>query len=151
MALGDTRLLAGKQLLAVGPLTADTLQGYGLRADAVPEGFGGAAALAELPDLKPGGYGYLTSDQSPVNKRQAALNPIGIQLDAHVFYHNRPTRPARLPTQAFERVIFTSSSTVHAYFEAFPEEKTRDREWLAVGTSTLGTLSELNLKGLFLS
>lgn len=147
MTLGDARLLAGTCLLAVGPLTAKALQGYGLRADAVPEGFGGAAALAELPNLQPGVYGYLTSDQSPVEARQAALKPAGIDLDPHIFLTNRPTRPDALPAVPFDRVLFTSGSTVRAYFEAFPQEKTANREWLAVGTSTLQALKALGLQG----
>jgi uroporphyrinogen-III synthase len=147
MALGDVRLLAGKQLLAVGPLTAGTLREYGLQADGVAEGFGGAAALAELPDLKPGTYGYLTSDQSPVDKRQAALKPVGITLDARIFYRNLPTKPDHLPGIEFDRVLFTSGSTVRAYFQAFPEEISSAREWLAVGTSTLKAIEALGQTG----
>jgi uroporphyrinogen-III synthase len=80
-----------------------------------------------------------------VKSRKAALEPAGIQLDPVVFYENRPTRPDALPSQPFERVLFTAGSTVRAYFEAFPDEKTADREWLAVGTSTLKALKELGL------
>lgn len=145
--IGDTRLLAGKQMLAVGPLTASTLLTYGIRADAAPAGFGGAAALAEMTNPVSGLYGYPTSDQSPVEKRAAALAPIGITLDGVVFYHNTSTAPDQLPTQPFDRVLFTSGSTVNAYFQSFPDEKTANREWLAVGTSTLNALKDLGLAG----
>jgi uroporphyrinogen-III synthase len=44
-------------------------------------------------------------------------------------------------------VLFTSASTVNAYFEQFPDEKQAGREWVCVGTSTLNALQKLNLKG----
>ncbi len=145
LSFADTRSLHGKSLLAVGPHTARALAEYGLRADAVPEGFGGAAALAELPGLPKGTYGYLTSDQSPVKERQAALEPAGIQLDPVIFYENTPAEPSELPRQPFHRVLFTAGSAVRAYFDRFPEEKTADREWLAVGSSTEKALETLGV------
>ncbi|MCC5848889.1 MAG: hydroxymethylbilane synthase [Verrucomicrobia bacterium] len=146
MELGDTRLLIGKKLLAVGPLTAKALENRGLKADAVPEGFGGAAALADLAGDWRGVYGYPTSDQSPIRDRQAALTDKGIQLDATVFYHNTPTAPEHLPLLPFARVIFTAGSAVRAYFDRFPEELQADREWLAVGTSTLMALRKAGIQ-----
>lgn len=147
MEVGDSRLLHGKRLLAVGPHTARSLREHGLRADAVPGGFGGAAALADHPDLAPGLYGYPTSDQSPLEQRRATLAPAGVELDPMVVHHNTPTRPERLPSLPFHRVLFTSGSTVRAYFEAFPAETRATRDWLAVGTSTLHAIQKLGLHG----
>ena len=145
LSFADTRALHGKTLLAVGPHTAKTLAQYGLRADAAPRGFGGAGALAELPGLRSGTYGYLTSDQSPIGERKAALAPAGIILDPVVFYENTPIEVRELPRQSFSRVLFTAASTVDAYFTRFPEEKASLREWLAVGTSTQKALNALGL------
>ena len=52
-----------------------------------------------------------------------------------------------LPKLPFDRVIFTSSTTVRAYFENFPEERTASRTWIAVGTSTLDQLNALDCPG----
>lgn len=145
--LGDTRLLAGKKLLAVGPVTAEALRSYGLKADAAPTGFGGAAALAALEGDWRGRYGYLTSDQSPVEKRQEAVRAAGIDLDPAIFYRNRTLRHDHLPALPFHRVLFTAGSTVNAYFDQFPEEQHAPREWIAVGTSTLHTLLKRGLEG----
>lgn len=145
LSFADTRALHGKTLLAVGPHTARTLTQYGLRADAAPHDFGGAAALAALPNVTPGTYGYLTSSQSPVQDRQTALTPAGITLDPVIFYENTPAAPDTLPPQPFHRVLFTAASTVHAYFTRFPDETHAPREWLAVGTSTQNALTALNL------
>jgi uroporphyrinogen III methyltransferase/synthase len=147
LAETDVRALAGKQILAVGPLTAHTLKTYGINADGAPEGFGGAAALAQNANVKPGRYGYPTSDQSPVEDRQKALVSKGIRLDPVVFYINQPTNPEKLPRQSYHRVLFTSGSTVRAYFDRFPDEKTKPREWIAVGTSTRKAIEQLGLKG----
>lgn len=147
LEIGDTRLLAGKKLLAVGPRTAAALQRHGLKADAAAPGFGGVAALAKLEGEWGGRYGYLTSDQSPVEDRQQAVRSAGMELDPVRFYRNRTVHPSRLPSLPFHRVLFSSGSTVHAYFDRFPEEKTAPREWIAVGTSTLNALRKLGLNG----
>ncbi len=151
LQFSDVRALAGKKILAVGPLTAKTLAEYGIKADAVPEGFGGAAALASHPDLTPGVYGYLCSSASPVADRKKAFAGTGIELDSQVYYENANTPHETLPELDFQRVLFTSSSTVRAYFKKFPEEKTVNRDWLAVGTSTRKALESFNLKGLIIS
>lgn len=143
----DVRALTDKLILAVGPLTAATLREYGLKADHCPQGFGGAAALARETALPPGRYGYLCSDASPVDQRQAAFAGSGVELAPHIFYRNVVTDPPRFPALPVSRVLFTSSSTVTAYFERFPEEKHAEREWLAVGSSTLNTLNRLGIRG----
>lgn len=151
LELGDTRLLGDKKLLAVGPRTAEALRAFGLKADAAPKGFGGAAALAAMEGNWRGRYGYLTSDQSPVEERQQAVRSAGINLDPAVFYQNRVIRHDHLPALPFHRVLFSSGSTVHAYFDQFPAEKSAPREWIAVGTSTLKTLRQLGIAGRTLS
>lgn len=151
LEVADIRALAGKHILAVGPLTAKTLAEYGLKADAVPTGFGGAAALAQEENLNLGLYGYLCSDASPVAERKSAFAGTGVTLDPVIFYQNLPVTHPQYPTPRISRVLFTSSSTVHAYFNQFPAEKTADRIWLAVGTSTLKTLRALGLCGHIIS
>ncbi len=147
-AVGTRSTTAGRQkLLAVGPMTAKALRTYGLKADAAPTGFGGAAALAALEGEWQGSYGYLTSDQSPVEERQQAVRSAGIDLDPAIFYRNRTLRHDHLPALPFHRVLFTSGSTVNAYFDQFPEEQHAPREWIAVGTSTLDILHERGLDG----
>jgi len=143
LEIGDVRLLTGKALLAVGPHSAAALKRWGLHADAAPSGFGGAAALADCPGLKPGRYAYLSSDQAPVAERQAALKSAGLQLDPLLLYRTEATNPEHLPHVPFHRVLFTAGSAVRAYFERFPDEKTAEREWLAVGTSTLKVLQAI--------
>ena len=150
MELGDVRLLNGKHLLAVGPVTAKALEAYGLRPDASPSGFGGVSALVKEEGVQPGMYGYPTSDLSPVEKRQAVVEGSGITLDPWICYQNQTTELSALPRLPFHRVLFTSASTAKAYFEKFPEEKNAKREWACVGTSTQQALETLGLSGIIL-
>gem|GEM_PF-575183 len=145
---GDVRQLAGKRLLAVGPATAAALAEHGLRADAAPDNFGGAAALAsELGPEFQGRYLYPCSSAAPTEKRVAAMAAAGIELQPEVFYTNESVRHERLPRLPFPRVLFTSGSTVRSYFTQFPAEREADRRWIAVGTSTLKVLDELGVSG----
>jgi uroporphyrinogen-III synthase len=144
--VGDTRQLAGKYLLAVGPSTADTLAQHGLRADLAAHALQGVRDLAtRIPDSLQGTYLYPCSDAAPTTQRTAFLADFGITLIPEVFYQNQPAPPLPLPKQPFHRVLFTSSSTAQTYFDRYPDERHANRTWLAVGPSTLETLQSLHL------
>lgn len=146
MQLGDIRLLHGKRLLAVGPSTQEELAATGLKADAAAANLGGIESLAEKLDANErGAYLYPCSNESPKAERTKRLSAFGIDLVPVEFYLNQPTAPRPLPRLDFSRVLFTSSSTVQAYFNRYPEEAAADRTWIAVGPSTLRTLQGLGL------
>lgn len=144
--LGDVRLLAGKSLLAVGPTTAHALQQQGLRADLAATSLHGVRDLAaHITEPLQGKYLYPCSDAAPLSQRTAFLANFGIALHPEIFYRNHPSPPLPLPRQPFHRVLFTSSSTAHTYFERYPQELHADRDWIAVGPSTLATLESMHL------
>lgn len=146
MDFGDIRLLHGKRLLAVGPSTQEELAAVGLRADASADNLGGIESLAgKLGEADRGLYLYPCSNESPKSERTARLRNFGIELIPAEFYRNQPTTVQPLPRLEFDRVLFTSGSTVNTYFERYPEEGHTHRTWLAVGPSTLKVL---NAKGL---
>lgn len=137
LAERDVRAMAGKRCLAVGPATADALLEYGLRADAAVDHYGGIRALcAETDKTWSGTYLYPCSSEAPQAERLATLREIGIEAQPHVFYKNRHVAYRQLPATSFDRVLFTSASTVKAYFESYPDELSAHRTWLAVGPST---------------
>lgn len=147
MEIGDTRLLHGKKLLAVGPSTADELKRVGLRTDLACETLHGVRELVErLPPELRGRYLYPCSDAAPREERRAFLRGHGIELAPHIFYRNREMPFRDLPRRPFARVLFTSSSTVRAYFGRYPEEHRADRTWIAVGPSTRRTLEKFGLR-----
>ena len=144
----DSRVLYGKQLLAVGPATAKELKQVGLRVDLACDSYRGIRELTgQIQQEHQGRYLYPCSDASPQEIRLAALRSVGIDLVPAVFYRNRELRVKHLPSHPFHRVLFTSSSTVHAYFRNYPNEKQSERTWLAVGPSTLEALQAEGMKG----
>lgn len=148
LAIADVRALTGKRLLAVGPATADELMGYGLKADVAAPNLGGVEALLlELGPEHRGHYLYPCSDKAPAEKRKARMREVGLMLTPARFYRNRTIPYSILPSTLFDRVIFTSSSTVEAYFDLYPQEQEAERAWIAAGPSTLITLQNKPLHG----
>lgn len=148
LADSDVRALTGKKLLAVGPATEQALLDYGLRADGAADNLGGVRALAgKISASLAGRYLYPCSDASPQAERVAGLRQHGIELAPVVFYENRETPVRDLPRLPFDRVLFTSSTTVRAYFRRYPGELTTKRTWLAVGPSTLIALQQAGVNG----
>jgi uroporphyrinogen III methyltransferase/synthase len=144
----DARALSGRRLLAVGPATAEEMARFGLRADGAADNFGGVQALAKkLKGDFAGRYLYPCSDAAPLHERAESLKEHGIELVPSCFYMNRETPYAELPRRAFHRVLFTSTTTVRAYFKNYPHELKAARTWLAVGPSTLRALQQLGLQG----
>ena len=146
MEYGDARLLAGKMLLSVGPATTEHMKTLGLHADASVDHYGGVQSLVE--ESGPGICGrflYPCSDVSPTQSRIDTLAGVGIELVPVEFYHNENIEYDRYPGLPVQRVLFTSGSTVKRYFECYPDERNADRDWLAVGPSTLQALQALGL------
>lgn len=144
----DARALAGRALFAVGPATADTLERLGFVADAVVNDFSGIASLApRAAAVAAGRCLYPCSDASPTADRVRTLAAHGIELVPAVFYETAETCPGPLPDGPFGRVFFTSPSTVRSYFRHYPGERTAQRRWLAIGSSTLAALHAEGLNG----
>lgn len=141
MEHSDARWFAGRKVLSVGPTTSETLRGYGLRSDASVDSFGGIQALADgMPEGLNGRYLYPCSNVAPAAKRVETLKARGIELRPTCFYRNESTPARPLPSTPFHRVLFTSGSTVKAYFKQYPEERHAERMWIAVGPSTQAAL-----------
>ncbi|MEM7392401.1 MAG: uroporphyrinogen-III synthase, partial [Verrucomicrobiota bacterium] len=143
----DTRALAEKKILAIGPATAHELAGFGLKADEGANNYGGVQALSEtIGDRFQGRYLYPCSDASPQQERIDAVKEHGIELVPSCFYMNRKIPFTAFPRLPIARVLFTSTSSVNYYFELYPDELKADRAWLAVGPSTLKALKGHGLK-----
>ena len=146
MNIGDTRLLHGKKLLSVGPVTTEHMKQVGLHADAGVDHYGGVQTLVESAKTEwAGRYLYPCSDASPRQDRIDTLAQVGVELVPLEFYRNRKIPYREYPGLPVRRVLFTSSSTVQYYFELYPGELTADRDWLAVGPSTLKAMKALGL------
>jgi uroporphyrinogen III methyltransferase/synthase len=92
-ALGlDARHLAGVRLAAVGPSTARSLQGRGLRADFVPSTPGARHLGAELPARPGEGTLHLTSQEAEADLERA-LTARGLRYDRAELYRTEAARP----------------------------------------------------------
>ncbi len=151
-SVGGPGALAGKKLLAVGPATERALLEHGLRVEAAADHLGGVRELIrKLGGFRGGRYLYPCSDASPQAERISAWRETGIELVPAVHYTNRETMRRELPAQPFDRVLFTSPSTVRAYFRRYPEERASNRIWMAIGPSTRSSLHEFGLPAVELS
>lgn len=147
LGLGDSRLLAGKTLLSVGPTTTRRLRELGLHADASVNHYGGVQTLAAQAGTSYAGkYLYPCSDLSPTDQRQTALADTGIELIPLPTYQNHRIPYEMYPGLPIRRVLFTSGSTVDAYFDLYPNEINAERVWLAVGPSTRKALESRGLQ-----
>ncbi len=143
----DARALGNKRCLAVGPATAEALRSYAIRADAQVDHYGGIRSLASdlaAQDIT-GTFLYPCSTAAPTEERMAVLAKAGITARPAIFYENRHVEYKELPATDFHRVLFTSASTVEAYFKLYPHEVKANREWWAVGPSTAEAIQALGL------
>lgn len=138
---GTTRL-EGKEIWAVGTVTARRLEEYGLQVSKVAkeETQEGLIHLLALEDLD---QAYILLPQSsrarPALAQTLVLRRIRHQL-CHL-YDTRTKRPRILPDiKTFDEIVFTSPSTVDAFIEIFgqiPKEKKM---------TTIGPITEHRLK-----
>ena len=151
----DARALAGRQLAAIGPATAERLARHGVRADLQPEAFTGAAvaeALAARGNLA--GVRILLPRADIAPKELAdTLAARGAAVREVVAYRTAPdvscgeTVAARLAADEIDWLTFTSSSTVKNFLDAVRAEAVRrSRARIAsIGPTTSATLHNFRL------
>lgn len=126
----DARALAGKNLAAIGPATAEALSGYGIRADMIAETFVAEGLLRTIRGAANIAGMHFLLVRSDIGRDALAqgLRESGAVVEDVVFYS---TRAAELSPYARERVrrgdidliTFTSASTVHGLFSQIPPEE----------------------------
>ncbi len=150
LAGGDARALAGAQIAAVGPATADALREFGVRADFQPRTQTGTALAEELPgELETKNIlipRALEGDERMVEK----LTAKGAVVDAAPAYQNVTDGAgadevrARLAAGTVDVVTFTSSSTVKNFAAALAPAVLPVPVIVAcIGPSTAQTATEL--------
>ena len=127
----DVRILAGKQIVAIGPATSERLQRSGLRADLIPERFVAEAILESLDK-----QGSVSGQTFLLPRTEIARPELakGLQArGAHVIevsaYETLPEEELSqeilddLEAGKYDLVTFTSSSTVHNFATAIPKDR----------------------------
>jgi len=148
----DSRALAGTKVAAIGPGTAQALEGHGIRADFIPQTFVAEDMLAGLLALGVAGKRMLI----PRAEKARDMLPEGLEkAGAHVrvlpVYAACPCAEGKeevlrlLETGALHAVTFASSSTVTNFFAAVPAAALRGRatpRFACIGPVTAQTLHD---------
>ena len=119
----DARAFSGLKVAAVGDKTAESLAGWGIRADLVPSGEQSARGLLEdwppYDDLlDPINRVFLPRADIATETLVAGLHELGWEVDDVTAYRTVRAAPPPAPTRdaiktgKFDAVVFTSSSTV---------------------------------------
>ncbi len=151
----DARALHRVRLCAIGPVTADRLRAYGLRADAVPARFVSteiAPLLVTTGELRNQRVLLPRSDLAPPDLARA-LTARGARVTDVIAYRTLSDPGAcaplveRLAEGTVDWITFTSSSTVtHLLAAVGPDAVARSRARLAsIGPTTSQTLRENGL------
>ena len=153
----DMRALAGKQVVAIGPATAERLQRSGLRPDLVPERFV-AEAILECLDKQGriSGQTFLLPRTEIARPELAkGLQARGARVIEVAAYETLPESALSdevledLEQDQFDLVTFTSSSTVQNFVKALPPERQENLlkkvRAASIGPVTSATIEEYNL------
>jgi uroporphyrinogen III methyltransferase / synthase len=138
----DARALARARVAAIGPGTARALSEHGVIADVVPERFvaeGLVEALAEIPVSR----ALIARAAVARDVLPEALRARGAEVDVLELYETvaEPfTDEQRAAVATADYVTFTSSSTVHFFFEQAGEDAAPDARLASIGPVTSDAL-----------
>lgn len=133
----DARFLGGVRVGAIGPATAEALEGRGIRPDLVPGEYRAEAVVEALGGENMAGARVLLPRAEKAREvLPLELEKMGASVDVVSAY--RTVKPDRdvsrvrslLEQGAIDVITFTSSSTVTNFAEIFAGEETALREWM---------------------
>ncbi len=149
---GTVERLSHVRVAAVGPRTARTVEGYGLKVAAEPVESTGLGLFEALrSELHPEDEVLLPSAAEGRRELELALREQGVRVTRVTAYQ---TAPALLPPEAQERLreapldvaLFASPRTVEAFLEAAGREGLGQAKVVAIGPTTASALARLGLE-----
>lgn len=154
---GDSRALAGREVLAIGPATADALLARGIAADTVPDEFIAEGVLRALEAAGPLSARRILLPRAAVARSTLpdAIVAAGGTIDVAPVYQTVPGVPgpeaqATLEAGGLDAVAVTSSSTVHHLVDYLggaesARERLANTPLAAIGPVTAKTAREYGL------
>jgi uroporphyrinogen III methyltransferase/synthase len=134
----DARALAGARVAAIGPGTARALSEHGVIADVVPERFVAEGLVQALADT-PVSRALIARAAVARDVLPEALRARGAEVDVLELYATvaEPlTDEQRAAVAGVDYVTFTSSSTVHFFFEQAGEDAAPGARLVSIGPVT---------------
>jgi uroporphyrinogen III methyltransferase/synthase len=135
----DTRALSGMKIGAIGPATAEALQGKGIHADLIPDEYRAEAVVSAFRGTKAKGLRFLLPRAEKAREiLPGELRKMGATVDVVTAY--RTEKPANdtgrirqlLRKGKVDLITFTSSSTVTNFAGMFPDEdRNQFIEWMS--------------------
>ena len=154
----DTRALAGLKVAAIGPATAEALQGRGLVPDFVPEKYVAEGIAQGILDMYGGNMAgmkvLLPRAREARDVLPEKLTAAGAVVDVLPVYETQPSQRrkdevlARLEAGEIHCVTFGSSSTVTNFLSMIPVEtlkKHPEVKFACIGPITAATLEKAGL------
>ncbi|WP_147822307.1 uroporphyrinogen-III C-methyltransferase [Salidesulfovibrio onnuriiensis] len=148
----DSRILAGLEVAAIGPATADALRERGINPDFVPEKYVAEHVVEGLLARGIQGKSVLVPRAKVAREvLPDELKKAGCEVQILPVYETRLAGSdvdevrAALDAGKIEYVTFTSSSTVHNFFELMPAEEFKKYEGVkiaSIGPVTTKTVHE---------
>ena len=118
--------LGGTAVIAVGPKTQSKLEELGIKVGLMPPKFSSRGLVEMLSGMDPGGKKIIIPRSTAAGEYAAeSLRTLGMQVDEVMLYSVKTSRPSKdwdefvqlLDRGAIDAVIFTSASSVGAFFE----------------------------------
>ena len=126
----DTRMLAGKKMAAIGPVTGDALTNYGITVDVTAKTFDAEGLLEELVSSGSVKGKKFLLVRSDIGRDILAeeLKNAGAEVDQAAFYATktvelRPYIIDMLKNDQIDIITFTSSSTVESFFSQISSDE----------------------------
>ena len=154
----DVRDLKGIKIAAIGPKTAQTWYGFGIKPDIVPDEYRAEAVVGCFKKFELQGSNILLPRAAKAREViPEELEKMGARVDVVPAYQTiRPDHDTDQVKEMFNQgaidmVTFTSSSTVHNFVEMFEADRRKLLEWMApvkvacIGPITAKTAQEEGL------
>ncbi|WP_224245836.1 uroporphyrinogen-III synthase [Hyalangium gracile] len=149
---GTVEHLSHVRVAAVGPRTARTAEGYGLKVVAEPAESTGLGLYEVLrPELHPDDEVLLPAAEEGRRELELALREQGVRVTRVTAYR---TSPAELSAEARELlrtsppdvVLFASPRTAEVFLESAGRERLGQSRVVAIGPTTAGALARLGIE-----
>ncbi len=142
---GDARALAGVEVAAIGPGTADALRAIGIVADVVSERAVAEALLETIRDRVDGKRVLIARAEDARDLLPEGLTKAGASVDIAVLYRTEYAVPDGDGALQADAVTFTSASTVRAFVAAYPERDLTELCGISIGPVTSAVMRELGV------